>query len=86
VLHEAIFDRMLGISKAAQEAKTNLGYIKGFELALGGLNDPANQLVVMMNATPVEQVDRVCRSGGKMPQKSTFFYPKVLTGLVINPL
>lgn len=86
VLHEAIFDRILGISKAAQEAKTNLGYIKGFELALNGLSDPANQLVVMMNATPVEQVDRVCRSGGKMPQKSTFFYPKVLTGLVINPL
>ncbi len=86
VLHEAIFDRMLGISKAAQEAKTNLGYIKGFDLALKGLDDPANQLLVMMNATPVAQVDRVCRSGGKMPQKSTFFYPKVLTGLVINPL
>lgn len=86
ILHEAILDRLLGISKAAQEAKTHLGYIKGFEPALRALEEPANQLVVLMNATPVAQVDRVCRSGGKMPQKSTFFYPKVLTGLVINPL
>lgn len=86
VLHEAILDRALGISKAAQEAKTNLGYIKGFEPALAALDEPSNQLIVLMNATPVAQVDRVCRSGGKMPQKSTFFYPKVLTGLLINPL
>lgn len=86
VLHEAILDRALGISKAAQEAKTNLGYIKGFEPALAALDDPSNQLIVLMNPTPVAQVDRVCRSGGKMPQKSTFFYPKVLTGLLINPL
>ncbi len=85
ILHEGIFDRMLGISKSVQEAKTNLKYIKGFDDAFNMRTKSENQLIVLMNATKVEQVDAVCRSGGKMPQKSTFFYPKVLSGLLINP-
>ena len=86
VLHEALLDGMLGISRQAQEAKTNLDYIKGFEPAWNAAESSETQLVVLMNPTPVEQVDRVCRSGGVMPQKSTFFFPKILSGLVINPL
>lgn len=86
VLHEGIIDRMLGISKDAQEAKTNLRYKKKLGEAIAELDDPSTQLLVIMNATPVEQVDEVCRSGGKMPQKSTYFYPKILSGLVVNPL
>lgn len=86
VLHEGIFDRILGIDKAAQEAKTNLHYKKKLSEAMAELDDPNTQLLVIMNATPVEQIDRVCRSGGKMPQKSTYFYPKILSGLVINLL
>ncbi len=85
ILHEGIFDRMLGLSKSVQEAKTNLKYIKGFDDAFNMKGKKENQLIVLMNATKVEQVDAVCRSGGKMPQKSTFFYPKVLSGLLINP-
>lgn len=86
ILHEALFDRMLGIDREAQEAKANLGYVKGWAEARAALDEPGHQMVVFMNATPVEQVNRVCLSGGKMPQKSTFFYPKVLSGLVINLL
>lgn len=86
ILHEGIIDRLLGVHKAAQEAQTNLGYIKGFEEAVLAAEDPNNQVVVLMNPTPVEQVNAVCLSGGKMPQKSTYFYPKILSGLVINPL
>lgn len=85
ILHEGVLDRILGISKEAQEAKTNLNYIKGWEPAAKALDDPKNQLVVLMNPTPVDQVDRVCRSGGVMPQKSTFFYPKILSGLLVHP-
>ncbi len=86
VLHEALLDGMLGISRAAQEEKTNLHYIKGDDPAFDAVDDAETQIVVLMNATPVDQVDRVCRSGGVMPQKSTFFYPKILSGLVVNPL
>ncbi len=42
------------------------------------------QLAVFLNPTRMEQVKEIAQAGLKMPQKSTFFYPKVLTGLVIN--
>ncbi len=86
ILHEGLIDRMLGISKEDQEAKTNLRYIKKLEQAVDARNGEDVQLVALMNPTPVEQVVEVCQSGGKMPQKSTFFYPKILSGLTINPL
>lgn len=86
VLHEIILDRMLGVDREAQAAKTNLRYMKQLDEALEEVSRDDVQLVFLMNPTPVEQVDRVCRSGGLMPQKSTYFYPKVPSGLVINLL
>ncbi|AWV90551.1 DUF1015 domain-containing protein [Bradymonas sediminis] len=86
ILHEGIFDRIIGISMEAQAAKTNLRYIKSLEAAVAARKNPEHQLVVLMNPTPVAQVVEVCQSGGKMPQKSTYFYPKILSGLTINPL
>ncbi len=86
ILHEVLLDRMLGIDKAAQEAGTHLAYYKRLPEVMAAAREPRAQLVVLMNATPVAQVASVCRSGGKMPQKSTYFYPKILSGLVINPL
>ena len=86
ILHEGLIDRMLGISKKDQEAKTNLRYLKKLEQAVQARNHDDVQLVALMNPTPVEQVVEVCQSGGTMPQKSTFFYPKILSGLTINPL
>ncbi len=44
------------------------------------------QLGLVLQATPLEAVRQVCEDGELMPQKSTFFYPKLATGLVINPL
>ena len=44
------------------------------------------QLGVVMQPTPLESVRRVSEEGELMPQKSTFFYPKLATGLVIHPL
>ncbi|MBI2001959.1 MAG: DUF1015 family protein, partial [candidate division NC10 bacterium] len=43
-------------------------------------------LALFQNPPRVEQVQAVAMAGERMPQKSTFFYPKVLSGLVINPL
>ena len=44
------------------------------------------QLGVVMRATPLEAIEQVSAAGELMPQKSTFFYPKLATGMVINPL
>ncbi len=89
LLHELVLERALGITKAAQEAKTNLRYYKSTERALAacaGQDDAAVQLVCLMNATPVADVRAVCDSGEVMPQKSTFFYPKIPNGLVFLDL
>ena len=86
ILHEGIFDALLGIDREAQAAKANLRYKKRADEALAELHSPDTQLVVLMNATPVSQILEVCHSGGRMPQKSTYFYPKILNGLMLCPL
>ncbi|MEX0655912.1 MAG: DUF1015 domain-containing protein [Phycisphaeraceae bacterium] len=50
------------------------------------VDGPDYQVGVVMQATPLESVRQVSEAGELMPQKSTFFYPKLATGLVINPL
>ena len=76
------------LTKEAQAAKTNLRYYKSYEssidVATGGDGD--TQLVCFMNATPVSDVVAVCDSGEVMPQKSTFFFPKIPNGLVFYDL
>ncbi|MFO7564799.1 MAG: DUF1015 domain-containing protein [Enhygromyxa sp.] len=91
VLHELVLERALGISKQAQADKTNLYYYKSTEAALAVAQgshsqDRDTQLVCFMNATPVQDVVAVCDSGEVMPQKSTFFYPKIPTGLVFRTI
>lgn len=86
VLHNFIFERLLGISQAAQAEQSNLYYIKSTDEALAAADDANNQLVVLMNATRLDQVERVAESGTVMPQKSTYFYPKLASGLLFNPL
>ncbi len=88
LLHELVLERALGITKDAQAAKTNLRYFKSYdqtvEVARSG--DDKTQLVCFMNATPVSDVVAVCDSGEVMPQKSTFFFPKIPNGLVFYDL
>ena len=86
VLHDYVFEKLLGISRASQEAQQNLKYAKSRADALAALHDENNQLVVGMNPTRFDQVEAVAHSGGVMPQKSTYFYPKLASGLLINVL
>lgn len=86
VLHSLIFARILGITQESQERQENLIYVKSYDEAIRAANNDANQLVFMLNPTKIEQVKAVAEAGSVMPQKSTYFYPKLLTGLVINLL
>jgi uncharacterized protein (DUF1015 family) len=86
ILHEHILEGLLGISKEDQANQTHLRYVKSTDDALAESKKSDVQLVVMMNATRLEQVERVAESGHVMPQKSTYFYPKLASGLLINPL
>jgi uncharacterized protein (DUF1015 family) len=90
VLHTLILDRVLGIDKAKLAAKTNLDYLKdngeAISEAIARIDAGGAQCVFVMNPTGVAQVAAVASAGEKMPQKSTFFHPKLFTGMVFLPL
>jgi len=85
LLHSYILEKLLGISVEAQERKSNLEYVKDVDDAVRGVH-AGGQVAFLMNPTRVDQVRRVARAGHTMPQKSTYFYPKLVTGLVMNSL
>lgn len=86
LLHMGVLEPVLGITPEMQAAKTNIWYVQDANVSLGELRSNKGQALFLMNGTPVAQVRAVAEAGEVMPQKSTFFYPKVLTGLCIHTL
>ena len=86
VLHALVFETLLGITREAQASQTNLRYVKSWDGAVAEVQTPGVQAVFFMNPTKVSQVKAVSDVGEVMPQKSTFFYPKIASGLVMNPV
>ena len=86
LLHMGILEPVLGITPEMQAAKSNIWYPQDAAAALRDLRAGKGQVLFLMNGTPVTQVREVAEAGEVMPQKSTFFYPKVLTGLAIHTL
>jgi uncharacterized protein (DUF1015 family) len=82
ILHAAILEPLLGIDARALEEQTNVTYSVTLEKGLKGIDSGAEQIFFLLNPTGAEEVVRVADHGEKMPQKSTDFYPKLLTGLV----
>jgi hypothetical protein len=83
----AALQRLYGIDDAAVAGGERIGYTKSVADAVarvGSADDPADA-AFLLEPTPVPSITAVARSGDVMPQKSTYFYPKALTGLVINP-
>lgn len=86
VLHRLIFEDILGISQEAQAKQENIIYWKDTTKAINETRQGNCDFTFLLNATKIEQMEKVALAGEKMPQKSTFFYPKIVSGLVINPL
>jgi uncharacterized protein (DUF1015 family) len=90
VLHTVILDGILGIGDKQLAAETNIEYIKDIGDAINKsitlVDSDDKQLVFFMNPTKIEQVQAVAATGEKMPQKSTFFHPKIYSGLTVNKL
>ena len=87
ILEELILKRALGMSAEDVEAKRGIGYAKSVHEALATIDDDGDyQVAFLLRPTPVEQVREVAAAGETMPPKSTFFFPKVPTGIVFNPL
>ncbi|MBS3886341.1 MAG: DUF1015 domain-containing protein [Dethiobacter sp.] len=84
ILQSLVLEGMLGIDKEARAGGTNLAYTRDEAGALDRVDTGEFQAVFYLNPTQVREVTEVAAAGDKMPQKSTFFYPKLITGLVIN--
>jgi len=86
VLHEGVLRPLLGIGAERLRAGTNVTYTRDAAEALAAVEQGKAQAAFLLNPTRVDQVLETARAGGKMPQKSTYFYPKPATGLVIKRL
>jgi len=82
ILHAAILEPLLGIDAQALEEERNITYSVTLEKGRKGIESGTEQIFFLLNPTGADEVVRVADHGEKMPQKSTDFYPKLLTGLV----
>jgi len=86
VLHSLVLEKIFGIDKENMAQQINLTYTKFFEEALSVVDEKKAQCSFVLNPTKVTEIRDVASAGEKMPQKSTYFYPKMITGMVMNKL
>ncbi|MBQ8134484.1 MAG: DUF1015 family protein, partial [Clostridia bacterium] len=86
VLHTLVLESIFGIDAENMAKQINLSYVKRFEDALNAVIDGKAQCAFILNPTRVSEIRDVAAAGEKMPQKSTYFYPKLITGLVMNEI
>jgi len=82
VLHQQLLGSLLGITEEAVREERNIEYVRGLDAAYAKVREGADA-AFLLEPTTIEQVADVAFSGGVMPQKSTDFYPKLLSGLTI---
>ncbi|HEY2499665.1 MAG TPA: DUF1015 domain-containing protein [Candidatus Angelobacter sp.] len=84
-LHRILLERVLGISEEAVRNQENVRYERDAFEAISWVRQGAN-VAFLMNPAKIEQVRDIAFGGGVLPQKSTDFYPKMLSGLTIYAL
>ena len=86
LLHEGVLEPALGITPQAVTAEKNLTYERDANAALSAVDSGAAQIAFLLNPCDVEQVMRIATAGEVLPQKSTDFYPKLLSGITMYRL
>ncbi len=86
ILHHLIIDKLLGIKMETHKLGLNVEYIKDASEADKRVHEGKAEIVFFMNPTKVQEVQAVAAAGERMPQKATYFYPKLLTGMVMNKI
>lgn len=86
VLNYLIFEKILGLDAQAQDDQETCKYTSRIGEAVAAVGRGDARLAFLLNPTRIEQVQEVATAGLIMPRKSTYFYPKVMTGLVLNPI
>ncbi len=84
ILHNMILNNIFGIDKENMKNQKNLTYTRDFYEAIEKVKDGSFQCSFILNPTKVSEIRDIALNNEKMPQKSTYFYPKLITGLVMN--
>jgi uncharacterized protein (DUF1015 family) len=82
-LHVLLLEKLLGISPAAIQEETNLRYFRDANEAIEQVTESVANIAFLLNPCALDQVREIAFAGDVMPQKSTDFYPKLLSGLAI---
>jgi uncharacterized protein (DUF1015 family) len=83
LLHDGILEPGLGITPQSVKAEANLTYEREAAAAIEAVDSGAAQVAFLLNACDVEQVVKIATAGEVMPQKSTDFYPKLMSGITM---
>lgn len=83
-LHHYLIDRMIG-AKTPGDSPPAISYVQSAQAATA-LAEKRSGSAFLMQATTMEELRSVCKAGDLMPQKSTYFYPKLASGLIVNPV
>ncbi|QHL86388.1 DUF1015 family protein [Nibribacter ruber] len=86
VLHFFVFEQILGVSREEQRYYPGLSYVRSFAECLSKVESSKAQVAFITNEVKMQEVRSVCASGAVMPQKSTFFYPKVICGFLFSSI
>jgi uncharacterized protein (DUF1015 family) len=85
-LHKVVLGSVLNISEEAIREQRNLEYLRDAREAVQRVRSGAANVAFLLNPVPIEQMTAIALAGEVMPQKSTDFYPKMLSGLAIYAL
>jgi uncharacterized protein (DUF1015 family) len=87
ILHHLVLKQVLGLDEAWLKTEGNIEYTPDADVALSAaVEDDGADAVFLLNPPSLREIEEVSKAGATMPEKSTYFYPKLLTGLVINPV
>ena len=86
ILHFFIIQEALGINYDDQPKSRNITYERNFATCLTKVKEGTVQIAIITNGIPMDQVKSVCYSGQILPQKSTYFYPKIISGFLFGSI
>jgi uncharacterized protein (DUF1015 family) len=86
VLHKEVLGKLLGVDEEAVREERHIQYVRGIGPAIAEVRERGAQVAFLLDPTPIGDMARVAFGGGVMPQKSTDFYPKLLSGIAIYRL
>ncbi len=86
ILHSLIIDKLKSLSSESFSLENNVSYIRNLEQGIKKVMQGEFQMIFLLKPVSLHQIREVVENGELMPQKSTDFFPKLKSGLVMNPL